>query len=123
MPQDLTEENLNAIAEPEPTLTITLSEDVAPVDSSSLDEINDETNYDGIDWNQLKAYQRPYKALERNPSFIYKYGYRLQHRVNKRIYWECAYYHQHSIPGGRFNITTATSAAKRHLAENKTGHG
>ena len=49
MPQDLTEENLNAIAEPEPTLTITLSEDVAPVDSSSLDEINDETNYDGID--------------------------------------------------------------------------
>lgn len=121
MPQDLTEANLNATAEPTPT--VTPSEDVAPDDSSSTDEINDETNYDGIDWDRLKAYQRPYKALERNPSFIYKYGYRLQHRVSKRIYWECAYCHQRSIPGGRFDITTATSASKRHLAENKTGHG
>ena len=95
--QDLTKANLNVTAEPTPT--ITLSEDVAPDDNSSVDEINDETNYDSINWDQLKAYQRPYKALERNPSFIYKYRYQLQHYVSKQIYWECAYCHQHSIPG------------------------
>lgn len=121
MSQDLTEANLNAISEPTPT--ITPSKVVETNDDSAADEINDETNYDGIDWERLKAFQRPFKALERNPSFIYKHGYRLQHRYNKRMFWECAYCHQHSISGGRFDITTATSAAKRHLAENKAGHG
>src|SRR5438552_18315993 len=117
MSQDLTEANLNAASEPTPT--ITLSEVITPDNnSSSIDEINDETNYDGIDWEQLKAFQRPFKALERNPSFIYKHGYRLQHHVNRKIYWEYAYCNQHFILGGLFDITAATSAAKRYLAEN-----
>jgi hypothetical protein len=48
MPYDLTEANLNAIATPTPT--ITLSEAVA-LDASPLplDDNNFETNYDGID--------------------------------------------------------------------------
>ena len=49
MPHDLTEANLNAIATPTPT--ITLSKAVAP-DASPLpsDDNNFETNYNGIDW-------------------------------------------------------------------------
>ena len=121
MPQDLTKANLNATAKPIPT--IILSKDVAPDDNSSTNKINNETNYNSINWDRLKAYQRPYKALERNPSFIYKYRYRLQHRISKQIYWECAYCYQHSILGSRFNITTVTSASKRYFTENKTGHG
>ncbi|OCK90067.1 uncharacterized protein K441DRAFT_581175, partial [Cenococcum geophilum 1.58] len=35
----------------------------------------------------------------------------------------CAYYYQHSILSGRFNITIAISASKRHLIENKIGYG
>ena len=122
MPHDLTEANLNAIATPTPT--ITLSEAVAPDASPSpSDDDNFETNYDGIDWQRLGRYQKPFKALERNPSFIYKYGYRLQHRTTKRLYWECKYCHQHAQPGGRFDITSATSSASRHLAEERKGHG
>ena len=74
MPHDLTEANLNAIATPTPT--ITLSEAVAPDASPSLsDDDNFETNYDGIDWERLGRYQKPFRALERNASFIYKYRY------------------------------------------------
>ena len=52
MPYDLTEANLNAIATPTPT--ITLSKAVALDTSPSLlDNNNFETNYDGIDWERL----------------------------------------------------------------------
>ena len=32
------------------------------------------------------------------------------------------YYYQHSILGGRFNITIAISTSKRYLIENKIGY-
>jgi hypothetical protein len=48
MSLNLTEANLNVISEP--TSTITLSELIAPDEESSMvDEINNEINYDGID--------------------------------------------------------------------------
>jgi len=121
MPQDLTEANLNAIATLTPT--IALSEAVAPDASPPLDDSDPEINYDGINWERLGRYQKPFKALERGQSFIYKYGYRLQHRSSKRLFWECKYCHQHGIPGGRFDVTAATSSASQHLAEEKKGHG
>ena len=46
MPQDLTKTNLNTTVES--TLIITLSKDIAPDDNSSINEINNKTNYDGI---------------------------------------------------------------------------
>lgn len=121
MPQDLTEANLNAIATPTPT--ITLSEAVTPDASPPPSDNTDfERNYDGINWGRLDQYQKPFRILERNASFIYQYGYRLQHRTSKRLFWECKYCHQHVIPGGRFNITSATSSASQHLAEEREGH-
>jgi len=73
MPQDFTKANLNVTAKF--ILTIILFENVVPNNTSSINEINDKTNYNGIDWDQFKVYQWPYKALKRNPSFIYKYRY------------------------------------------------
>jgi hypothetical protein len=50
MSQNLTEVNLNVISEP--TATVTLSEIIIPDnDPSNIDKINNETNYDGIDWD------------------------------------------------------------------------
>ena len=54
MPQDLTKANLNTTAKPTPT--ITLSKDVIPNNNSSIDEINNETNYNSINWDRFKAY-------------------------------------------------------------------
>ena len=74
MSQDLTKANLNMIATSMPT--ITLSETVTPDTSPlSLDNTNFERNYNGIDWGQLNQYQKPFRILERNASFIYQYRY------------------------------------------------
>ena len=54
MPQDFTKANLNVTAKF--ILTIILSKDVIPNNNSSIDEINNETNYNSINWDRFKAY-------------------------------------------------------------------
>lgn len=85
MPENLTKANLAAGFKPTPT--ITLSEAVA-IDNPTpkTNELNDEFNYDGINWDQLKSFQRPFKSIKRTPSFVYRHGYRIQHRVTSKIF-------------------------------------
>ena len=119
--QDLTEENLRN--KEEETLTITLSEVADALDEDlSEDSADNNSNYSGINWDRLKAFQMPYLELKRTLSFVWKHSYHLQNRRTKQIYFKCIYYYKHSISGGRFNITNATTAAKRHLKKNKAGH-
>jgi len=76
MPGNLTEANLAAGFKP--TLIITLSEAVAIDDpTSETDELDDEFNYDGINWDRLKSFQKPFKSIKRTPSFVYGHGYRI----------------------------------------------
>ncbi|OCK89530.1 uncharacterized protein K441DRAFT_584126, partial [Cenococcum geophilum 1.58] len=84
--------------------------------------------YDGINWKRLPDLMKPYYSLLRTPSWIYKYGYWLQSRVNdKQIIFICKYCHIYKIIDcggqGRYNITRVTSAAAAHLRQNKKGYG
>src|SRR5438876_1152773 len=119
VPHDFTEANIAVGAEP--ALTIPLSV-VGNIDDSTLerDLYEHAKNYDSIDWKRLPDYQIPFEELVRNPSFIWKHGYRIQKRSSdKKVYFLCAYCHQHLRKGGLFETEKATSSAKTHLAINQ----
>ena len=122
MSQDLTKENLRNKEEETPIITFSKVADALDEDLSE-DSADNNSNYSGINWDQLKAFQMLYLELKRTLSFIWKHGYHLQNRRTKRIYFKCIYCYKHSISGGRFNITNVIIAAKRHLKKNKVGHG
>ena len=122
MSQDLTKENLHNEEEETPTIALSKVADASDKDLSK-DSANDNSNYSGINWDQLKAFQMPYLELKRTPSFVWKHSYHLQNQQTKQIYFECIYCYKHSILGGQFNITDVTTAAKWHFKKNKAGHG
>ena len=128
--QDLTESNLRAADTLQPkTPTLALSEVAAPADDvPEIDAGGDIDNYDGIDWKRLPDLQKPHHSSKRTPSWIFKYGYRCQSRVNmNQIVFICKYCHTHKIidcgGAGQYDITRATSAAAGHLKANTRGHG
>ena len=123
MMSDLTEANLHAIATP--TSTIALS--VAPSVSSALPEADnipdDSTYYGGINFLRLPGYIKPSSELQNRPSWVWKYGYRIQHQQTKQEYFLCRYCHTHQISGGLYQTTTATRGAINHLKKPLVGHG
>ena len=69
MPQDFTKANLNAIATPTPT--ITLSKAVVPnVFPLPSDDANLKKNYNGINWAQFNQYQKPSKVLKKSKLYL-----------------------------------------------------
>lgn len=133
MAEELSQANINALnAGNRINADLTLSKVITPTETSI--EINSDSKDDGIDrynginWKRLPNLMKPHHSLLRTPSWIYKYRYRLQSRVNnKQIIFICKYCHIHRIIDcggqGRYDITRATSAAAAHLRQNKKGHG
>src|SRR5437763_17123694 len=112
---------MNLPADPEPTPTITLSTIVEAIEneeeSTNLEEAVEPDAYDGIDWMCLPEYQQPHRSLKRSPSWIWKFGYRIQEQKAKgKMFWVCGYCHQHCQPGSIFNVTLSTTSAAKHLA-------
>ncbi|TKA59147.1 hypothetical protein B0A49_13257 [Cryomyces minteri] len=48
--------------------------------STSTPESNLADDYKDIDWSRLPTFQRPYKPLQRNGSWVWQFGYRMQER-------------------------------------------
>ncbi|KAK5018076.1 hypothetical protein LTR39_001185, partial [Cryomyces antarcticus] len=48
--------------------------------STSTPESNLVDDYKDIDWSRLPTFQRPYKPLQRNGSWVWQFGYRIQER-------------------------------------------
>ncbi|KAH7335079.1 hypothetical protein BKA66DRAFT_435639, partial [Pyrenochaeta sp. MPI-SDFR-AT-0127] len=72
----------------------------------------------------IKQYIKYLRTQKRQPSWIYKYGYRVASLKNlKRIFFVCRHCHlKKSTHNHIFDITSSVSAAARHLGMNRPGH-
>jgi hypothetical protein len=123
MPTDLIIANLPVDPEPTPTVALSAVAEAAEneAESAHLDDPHDA--YDGIDWTRLPQYQLPHQSLKRSPSWIWKFGYRVQERKPEgKTFWVCRYCHQRRRPNGIFNVALSTSSAMKHLARPMAGH-
>ncbi|KAA8615108.1 hypothetical protein PtrSN002B_011378 [Pyrenophora tritici-repentis] len=85
-----------------------------------------EDNYEGIDWDRLPRFIKPPTTSRRTPSWIYRHGYRVVLRSDMTTtYFICKFCHIHKyIDAGLAGVypSAATTAAARHLCENRPGH-
>ncbi|KAH7563688.1 Dimerhypothetical proteinTnphypothetical proteinhAT domainhypothetical proteincontaining protein [Bipolaris maydis] len=84
--------------------------------------------FEGLDWDHFPQYMKPLASQRGKKSWIYLYGYRVASWLNpRRHYFICRFcYKQKFIDAGIcciYGTTRSTSAARRHLEEDKPGHG
>ena len=107
--------------------TIAPSSDAAEAPSDEAFDSHLADNYDGLDWSRLPGYMKPITTYKHKKSWVYNHGYRVADLKDAtQIYWVChwCYKHKYTNSGrGIYNTTSAISAATRHLAEMKPGHG
>jgi hypothetical protein len=83
----------------------------------------DQDKYDGINWSRLQQYIKPLATARRATSWIYQHGYRVAERNNpNKIIFICKYCHLHRQPGGKLNVSHATTSAATHLGLRRRGH-
>jgi hypothetical protein len=99
------------------TTASTVAVDVARHGDSDQDE------YDGIDWSRLQQYMKPLATARRATSWIYQHGYCVVERNDpNKIVFICKYCHLHRQPGGRLDVSQATTSAATHLGLRRSGH-
>ncbi|KAL2353251.1 hypothetical protein BJ546DRAFT_846415, partial [Cryomyces antarcticus] len=108
--------SFTSVAEPTIASSVAGIPDIDANAQDLLEDSTEESDYTGIEWSRLPQYHKPHHGFKGTPSWVWKYGYRLQ--KGKKIYWQCRYCHQHKRP--HISVTKmypseATSGPKRHL--------
>lgn len=123
MPTDLTSTNPPTDRQSSTALSTTAEAVENDIEDQPDETPESDAAYDGIDWTRLPQYQLPHRHLKRSPSWIWKFGYRVQERkAAGKTFWVCHHCHQHHHQDGIFDVTLSTSSATRHLAKSITGH-
>jgi hypothetical protein len=91
------------------------------------DDDGDGDSYDGIQWERLRGFIKPFATQRRNKSWIFRHGYRVVERKDpSRVWFVCKYCHTHKVidagGSGIFDVTRATTAAATHLSQQRRGY-
>ncbi|KAI1522473.1 hypothetical protein PtrSN001C_011831 [Pyrenophora tritici-repentis] len=122
-------------ARPEDTVVApTEGSEQATAASSAADEVATYEEFDaslmddfeGLDFSLLPRYVRPASSQSSRKSWIYRYGWRVALlRDPSKLFFVCRYCYDHKMTpmSGIYETTRSTTAAARHLEEQKRGHG
>ncbi|KAI1670746.1 Dimer-Tnp-hAT dimerization containing protein [Pyrenophora tritici-repentis] len=122
-------------ARPEDTVVApTKGSEQATAASSAADEVATYKEFDaslmddfeGLDFSLLPRYVRPASSQSSRKSWIYRYGWRVALlRDPSKLFFVCRYCYDHKMTpmSGIYETTRSTTAAARHLEEQKRGHG
>ncbi|KAI2484851.1 Dimer-Tnp-hAT domain containing protein [Pyrenophora tritici-repentis] len=89
-------------------------------DASLMDD------FEGLDFSLLPRYVRPASSQSSRKSWIYRYGWRVALlRDPSKLFFVCRYCYDYKMTpmSGIYETTRSTTAAARHLEEQKRGHG
>ncbi|KAI1668043.1 Dimer-Tnp-hAT dimerization containing protein [Pyrenophora tritici-repentis] len=122
-------------ARPEDTVVApTEGSEQATAASSAADEVATYEEFDaslmddfeGLDFSLLPRYVRLASSQSSRKSWIYRYGWRVALlRDPSKLFFVCRYCYDHKMTpmSGIYETTRSTTAAARHLEEQKRGHG
>ncbi|TKA52883.1 hypothetical protein B0A49_13033 [Cryomyces minteri] len=79
--------SLTSVAEPTIASSVAGIPDIDANAQDLLEDSTEESDYTGIEWSRLPQYHKPHHGFKGTPSWVWKYGYRLQ--KGKKIYWQC----------------------------------
>jgi hypothetical protein len=117
------EADIIAPAEGSEEVTVALSDAIeeAADEGGFEDDFND--NHNGIDWLRLPRFTAPPQSSRCKLSWIFQHGYRVVLAGTEEVYFVCRYCHTHKFQPTHIYPTAATTAAGRHLREQRPGHG
>ncbi|KAL2358247.1 hypothetical protein BJ546DRAFT_205393 [Cryomyces antarcticus] len=76
--------SLTSVAEPTIASSVAGIPDIDANAQDLLEDSTEESDYTGIEWSRLPQYHKPHHGFKGTPSWVWKYGYRLQ--KGKKIY-------------------------------------
>ena len=105
------------------TAASSAAEEVATYEEFDASLMDD---FEGLNFSLLPRYVRLASSQSSRKSWIYRYGWRVALlRDPSKLFFVCRYCYDHKITpiSGIYETTRSTTAAARHLEEQKRGHG